>query len=1096
MNLRFIGDFALWQALVLALLAGGAAWWLYRREVGSGLKRFVLPGLRALAVFIVVLALAGPVVETMHEVGRFGRVLVFVDTSQSMTLTDPQMDPGRKLLAAQSLGLANPAAMDLALRGVTEDLAAARRLALDTARETDPTVDPIETTEQVTARVIEAFNRFRDVDPLTVVSHVEKRGVVEANIYTDISGDSIGNLLEDAAYPGNPSETVELDRLQTASRGDNYGTRIRGYLYPPQSGQYTFWIASDDQSALSLSTDHLPDNAKVIGGVPDYTPPQTWDADPKQKSESIYLDASRKYYFEILHKQGGGDDHLAVQWQLPDGQKQVIPASALGAYGMTDRIQARQQFASLVEQFQEELIQPAQAMADRLNNNPQEASIPRDDLNSLADAAARWRQRLAQALVGYAGSIAVNVDDNLQRQLQQFDPLTRLQRIDRMLGGRAEGLLTQLARDNRVELITMHNDQARVLWTSTDPSPPAALPAVEDDRATDLSSPLRDRVGISGVGGATRLQPGERAVAVVFSDGRHNQGVNPAATAKLLGSRGIPVHTVGMGAHRRPHDIAVVRVDGPESVYIDDRVTGRIRFVDDMPADQPFTIKVMHDETVLWSKELRTNGSHYREVEFDFPIRDAAQDAAEAYDEDVTVQGVPLVMRVRIDPVEGEREPANNQRNLLVRAVLAGRKMLLVDGRPRWETRYIRNIFSRDDKWSVNALIDTTAGRETWPRGNTDESFPEDLETLYTYDGVIFGDVPPNLLRAEEIEWLRDFVDRNGGGLIFIAGRRGHLKDYRDTPLETLLPVRWTGAEPMQPDRLALTDLGENVEHLQLAGDPAESATMWEGLDPPKWVDAVEPAIATDEVLVEAVKGERHTPLITRRRIGAGRVWYVGSDETWRWRYDVGNQHMERFWNQVINRVMEPPYAVRDKYVSLDVDKIMISPGEKAQVRARLRDDQGRALVNAAAQALLYDESGNVVASAPLEPDEQSGRYFASIEGPEQGGVFSVGVSVEGYSDTQIKARTRIAVRPAADKAGEMAELTADESLLEKMAAESSGQYLREESVGELPALLSNLTQTQMQSVKYSLWDDWAWFVPVVSLLTVEWVLRRKWGLV
>jgi len=1099
MSLRFAGDFALWQALALALLAGVLAWWVYRREVGSGLRSFVLPALRALAVFIVVLMLAGPVVETVREVGRFGRVLVFVDTSQSMRMTDEQMDAGRKLLAAHAAGIVPDDAVDLTLRDVTEDLAAARRLAMDAARNTDPEADPVELTDQVVEKIVAAFNRFRDVDPVSVVTHVENRGAVTAEYYENIEGQEISDLLERSSYPGNPSTTRELAKLDLPrDHGDNYGVRIRGYLHPPKSGRYTFWIASDDQSAFSLSKDNRPGDAEVVCGHPGSAGYQQWDDSDKQKSNPIYLDESRKYYFEILFKEGPGKDHCSVRWQLPDGDAEIVQGDAISAYRAADPIEARQNFGQIVERFQNELLKPAQQMADRVTNNPKEASLPRDELNEIASAVSQWRSRLEQTLTDYAGSVVANADPELRRRLSRFDAMSRRQRVGALLAGPNDGLLSRLAADNRVELLAMNSDQAQMVWNDNQKqTPPSRLPDPNEDRATDLSSPLRQRVGLSGVTGATRIKPGERAVAVVFTDGRHNQGLSPVTTAKALGSRGIPVHTVGFGALRPPHDISVIRVDGPDSVFIEDRIKGKVRISDDMPPDKPFTIKITHRESVLWEKKLRTNTSHHREIEFDFGIKEAAQAAAAEYDEDVTVQGVPLAMKVKIEPIEGEREPANNQRDLLVRAVLAGRKMLIVDGRPRWETRYLRNMFRRDEKWEVNALIDTSIGRKTWPRGQAAGTFPKDRQSLYAYDGVILGDVPPNLLKPEEIEWLRDFVDKNGSGMIFLAGRRGNLREYVDTPLEVLLPVKWTNAAPMRPDSLTLTETGQMVEHLRLVSDSQANLETWQELQPPKWLDPITPAVDTDEVLAEAVQGDKRQPMIVRRRIGAGRAWYIAADESWRWRYDVGNEYMDRFWNQVINRVMEPPYAVKDKYVSLDVDKIMIAPGEMAQVRARLRDENGRAMVDADAQVHLYDEAGQIVASAPLETDgDGGGRYFAEVQGPEQGGVYNVGVSVDGLSDSQVKARTRIAVRPSVEKAGEMAELTADEPLLQKMAAESTGQYLREEAVRELPSLLSNLSKTEMRTSNYSLWDNWTWFAPVVLLLTAEWILRRKWGLV
>lgn len=101
--------------------------------------------------------------------------------------------------------------------------------------------------------------------------------------------------------------------------GTNYGARIRGYICAPQTGAYTFWVASNDHSELWLSTDDDPDNKVRIAWLDRATGPQEWNKFPSQRSQTVWLEAGHRYYIEGLHKQGVGADHFAVGWQLPDG---------------------------------------------------------------------------------------------------------------------------------------------------------------------------------------------------------------------------------------------------------------------------------------------------------------------------------------------------------------------------------------------------------------------------------------------------------------------------------------------------------------------------------------------------------------------------------------------------------------------------------------------------------------------------------------------------------------------------------------------------------------------------------------------------------
>ena len=119
---------------------------------------------------------------------------------------------------------------------------------------------------------------------------------------------------------------------------DDYGSRIRGYLYPPATGKYTFWIAGDDHCQLRLSTDGTPANVELVAEVVGWTNPRQWDKFTEQESAPLTLTAGRKYYIEVLHKEGTGGDHVAVAWSGPGIDQQVIDGRYLsppltGLYG-------------------------------------------------------------------------------------------------------------------------------------------------------------------------------------------------------------------------------------------------------------------------------------------------------------------------------------------------------------------------------------------------------------------------------------------------------------------------------------------------------------------------------------------------------------------------------------------------------------------------------------------------------------------------------------------------------------------------------------------------------------------------------------------
>lgn len=146
----------------------------------------------------------------------------------------------------------------------------------------------------------------------------------------DVAGNTVSDLTADPDYPNNPDGWNYLQSSQAPSNwAENHGTRLRGYLIPPSDGQYTFWVAADDSAELLLSTDAISDNATLIASVPAYTGSLQWNKYPQQQSAVISLKAGRKYYIEMLYKEGTRDDHFAVSWQGPGISQQIIEAGYL-----------------------------------------------------------------------------------------------------------------------------------------------------------------------------------------------------------------------------------------------------------------------------------------------------------------------------------------------------------------------------------------------------------------------------------------------------------------------------------------------------------------------------------------------------------------------------------------------------------------------------------------------------------------------------------------------------------------------------------------------------------------------------------------------
>ncbi|MEI6236758.1 MAG: PA14 domain-containing protein, partial [Planctomycetota bacterium] len=166
---------------------------------------------------------------------------------------------------------------------------------------------------------------------LKVAPNNGNEGSILCQYYRGIDGSAVGDLTKNDDFPDFPTDVYYNTMFAIVPNlDDNYGTRLSGYVVPPETGEYTFWIASDDGSELLLSSDENEANLKQIAKLDGFTNLGNWDAQPSQKSKKIKLEKGKRYYIEAQHKEGGGEDFVMVGWQLPNGtMERPIPGNRL-----------------------------------------------------------------------------------------------------------------------------------------------------------------------------------------------------------------------------------------------------------------------------------------------------------------------------------------------------------------------------------------------------------------------------------------------------------------------------------------------------------------------------------------------------------------------------------------------------------------------------------------------------------------------------------------------------------------------------------------------------------------------------------------------
>ena len=167
-------------------------------------------------------------------------------------------------------------------------------------------------------------------------------GYLTQDMYRDIAGWSVDDAMKSPEVLSKmPQRSLLKNGLSARNLAENYFRRLRGTISPPVSGEYTFWISSDETSILYLSSDERKFQKKEIArvgyGAEDrgvyLTAYNNWDSYPKQRSKPVYLEAGKKYFIEAAHKQYHAIDHLQLAWQIPGGTRELIPGEYMESFG-------------------------------------------------------------------------------------------------------------------------------------------------------------------------------------------------------------------------------------------------------------------------------------------------------------------------------------------------------------------------------------------------------------------------------------------------------------------------------------------------------------------------------------------------------------------------------------------------------------------------------------------------------------------------------------------------------------------------------------------------------------------------------------------
>ena len=680
---------------------------------------------------------------------------------------------------------------------------------------------------------------------------------------------------------------------------------------------------------------------------------------------------------------------------------------------------------------------------------------------------------------------------------------TRLDIVRSVLGSEA-GFVEALREKANVRVVSCSNGIELV----------ADLPRVGENEpdgpgSIDLSGlELRGRVtrlGDSLYESVNELRGESVSAVILFSDGRDNGGVvRPEEAAARLARREVPIYTIGVGNPDEPRDIRVFNLELAEIVLAGDLIP-----VDFQVSNQGFTGESVRVDFTLVEAD-RGGPPVARETTY-LTLGEPGEITPGRIEFRARTPGT-FRARVEIAVQDGELFEDNNFDEKPVRILDEKIKVLYAEGPPRYDYRFLMHALIRDPTMEAQILL-TSADPEYVQESSAGVApisrFPRTREDLFEYHLVILGDLAEGTLTNEQMEWLVEFVDDHGGGVIFIAGRWSLPGKYRGTPLETLFPVEledadatsYEGGNITHPFNVRLTPEGKEHPIMQLVGDPEENERLWQFSGR---FDSAMPGYFWFQKVKRVKRGavplavhpesfnltEEPRPIFAFQYLGRGRTFISLTDDTWRVRKLVGNKYFYRFWGQVIRFISAGRLLGDSKRFSVSTDRDEYTLGEPVNVLARVLGRDFKP--TRAEEQLLQLESGDDEPSVELTAVQNPARpeYYEVTVDAQELGEHIVRLPGDG-SEPGAQAKYRVVVPQL-----EYENPTMDEARLQEIARLSGGSY---HEVRESRAVIDEVKpfekEVPISEERSPLWDRQWLLLLFVSLLTAEWLLRKVFRL-
>ena len=658
--------------------------------------------------------------------------------------------------------------------------------------------------------------------------------------------------------------------------------------------------------------------------------------------------------------------------------------------------------------------------------------------------------------------VAVVVDDSRSMAIQE-NGATRREQAVRVLNS---GLLEALRQKFQVRLHRLGERLERI------------------DKPDQLSASARaTRIGANLKQVAAEAAGLPIGAVVLLSDGADNTGGIDLETLAEIRRQRIPVHTVGFGRERFARDVEISDVQVAARALADSRLSAQATLRQRGYAGTQARLTLREGGKVLATRQITLKADGVEQSE---PlVFDAGPAGAKN-------------LELRIETLPGEENANNNAVSRLVNVEAAKPRVLYMEGEPRWEFKFIRRALDEERNLQLASILRTTQNK-IYRQGidsakELEEGFPSKVEDLFGFQGIVLGSVEAGYFTAAQLELIRQFVDRRGGGLLLLAGRAALAEGgWARSPLADLLPVTLPdrkGTFRREPANAELTAAGRESLICRLEENPERNAERWKKLPYLANYQDIGTPKPGAVVLAEFLPTSKSRfPLLVTQNYGRGRTAVFATAGSWRWQMlqDVSDRTHEMFWRQLLRWLADSPGRLASS-----TPRPVLTDETRVQLQAQVRDRTYLPMPDARVQARITGPEG-LAETAELTPDPRApGAYSAEWAAQKPGSYMAEIVATRGNEEV---GRDVLMFRRE-DGVAENFRAEQNRELLQKLSSETGGQYYRP---GDWKKLGEEIAYSEagitVREAK-ELWNMPAVFMLALALRGAEWLLRRKWGAV